>query len=77
MLQDVARVCPAPSQHLTTRSSNVARCRVEMLRAFGVSKLYFFLWQERLVQLLVDQLGPLLTGITGQLAVGRILSCRD
>ena len=35
MLQDVARVWPAPSQHLTTRSNNVARCCVEMLRAFG------------------------------------------
>ena len=35
MLQDVARVWPAPSQHLTTRSNNVARCWVEMLRAFG------------------------------------------
>ena len=35
MLQDVARIWPAPSQHLTTRSNNVARCCVEMLRAFG------------------------------------------
>ena len=26
---------PAPSQHLTTRSNNVARCCVEMLLAFG------------------------------------------
>ena len=35
MLQDVARVWPASSQHLTTRSNNVARCYVKMLRAFG------------------------------------------
>ena len=35
MLQDVARVWPAPSQHITTRSNNVAICCVEMLRAFG------------------------------------------
>ena len=35
MLQDVARVWPAPSQHLMTRSNNVARFCVEMLRVFG------------------------------------------
>ena len=35
MLQDVARVWPAPSQHLKTRSNNVAKCCVEMLRVFG------------------------------------------
>ena len=35
MLQDVARVWPAPAQHLTTRYNNVATCCVEMLRAFG------------------------------------------
>ena len=35
MSQDVARVWPAPSQHLTPRSNNVARCCVEMLSAFG------------------------------------------
>ena len=32
---DVARVWSAPSQHLTTRSNNVARCCVEMLQAVG------------------------------------------
>ena len=35
ILHDIARVWPAPSQHLTTRSNNVARCCVEMFRAFG------------------------------------------
>ena len=34
MLQDVALVWPAPSQHLTTRFNNVARGCVEMLHAF-------------------------------------------
>ena len=33
IFQDVARVCPAPSQHLKTRSNNVARCCVQILRA--------------------------------------------
>ena len=33
MLHDVARVWQAPSQHHTTRSRNVAKCCVEMLRA--------------------------------------------
>lgn len=28
-------VWPGPTQHLTTRSNNVARCCFEMLRAFG------------------------------------------
>ena len=35
MLQDVARVLPAPSQLLTTRSNSVVRCYVEMLCAFA------------------------------------------
>ena len=35
-VEGVARVWPAPSQHLTTRrSNNVVRCCVEMLGAFG------------------------------------------
>ena len=34
MLQDVALVWPAPSQHLTTRFNNVARGCIEMLHAF-------------------------------------------
>ena len=37
MLQDVARVWPASSQHPSTRSSNVVRCCVEMLRTFGLA----------------------------------------
>ena len=39
---EVARVCPAPSQHLTTRSQlwKVARCFVEMLRAFDGALRY-------------------------------------
>ena len=35
MLQDAARVLPTPSQHLLTRSNNVARRSVEMLPVFG------------------------------------------
>ena len=35
MLQDVARVWPALSNHLTKQSNNAARFCVEMLRVFG------------------------------------------
>ena len=37
MLQDVARVWPASSQHPSTRSSNVVICCVEILRTFGLA----------------------------------------
>ena len=49
MLQDVARVWPASSQHPTTRFSNVVRYCVEMLRTFGLASMEVVAPSARLI----------------------------
>ena len=63
MLQGVACVWPAPTQHLSTRFNNVARCCVEMLLEFCWlnSSCYFYFKfvifqvpEEKLFQILFE-----------------------